>query len=210
MGKHMNITKNLGKRMRVAALVSVLPLLGVAGVAFAQYGTVYNQQTIWTTLSDTTQVYAGPSYNYPSVGIARSGQGVRLHGCLSGYTWCDVSFSPVYRTYGLRGYYPEVPTERGWVRGADLSVWRNNHAYPFSSAQRWYTYPVVTFILDQYWTNNYRQRSWYQQRERFRSHTRDNNRYRYERSNDRNRYRNRDRDRDDRYYNDRFQRDRWG
>ena len=111
-----------------------------------------------------------------------------------------MSFSTRISNYGIRGYYPQTITERGWVEADHLSVWRGNQAYDFYSARSWYHYPVITFMFDQYWRNHYSQRNWYRDRDRFRHHRWDNDNNRDNRRWDR-------RERDNRHHWDRDRRD---
>lgn len=203
ISSHQYLPKALGA---VMALALGAPLLLASAPAQAQY---YSNASTWTTVRGTTDIKTGPSYAYPSVGFVRNGQGVRLHGCLSDYSWCDVSFSTRIVNYGIRGYYPQTITERGWIEADHLSVWRGNQAYDFYSARNWYQYPVITFMFDQYWRNHYSQRHWYRDRDRFRHHRWDNDNNRDNRRWDRrDRDNRRDWDRDRRDWNvDRDRRD---
>ncbi|MEI9986307.1 MAG: SH3 domain-containing protein [Aliidongia sp.] len=60
------------------------------------------------TVSTTTTVVlrAGPGVEYPHVSVIHGGTPVTVYGCLSGWSWCDVSFRDA----------------RGWVAGGYLST----------------------------------------------------------------------------------------
>src|SRR5438132_11588021 len=53
---------------------------------------------------DQTELKAGPDDQFPTVVEVQAGAEVNVFGCLSGNTWCDVSFQD----------------ERGWISGQDL------------------------------------------------------------------------------------------
>ncbi len=127
------------KRFLLAGL-AVLGLLG-AGSAAAQ--------TIQVRWSST--LYAGPSESYPAVTFLRSGESVRLNGCLQDYAWCDVS----------------TGVNRGWVDADNLAIYRGGQSYTFYEATPWFTYPVVTFLLTDYWRHNYYSRPWYRDWNRY-------------------------------------------
>ena len=72
-----------------ALIVSTVPVAATAQDAFA--------------LRDV-DVFAGPSSEYPPVAQLAPGTQVVLAGCLSDWSWCDVTFAD----------------NRGWVYAADL------------------------------------------------------------------------------------------
>lgn len=115
--------------------------LSVAGTASAQ-----NVQVRWGA-----SLYAGPSTNYPVVSYLRSGENVRLNGCLQDYAWCDVSDGG----------------NRGWVDADNLAISRGGTSYTFYEASPWFTYPVTTFLLTDYWRRNYYSRPWYRDYNRY-------------------------------------------
>ena len=93
---------------------------------------------------------AGPSTAYPAVNVVRSGEPVRVFGCLDTRSWCDV---------GYRG-------QRGWMSSNYLA----------DAGERRYTgpryverirAPVISFSVGSYWDNHYRGRSFYSERNRF-------------------------------------------
>lgn len=94
---------------------------------------------------------AGPSTKYPVVITVAVNAPVNLHGCLSGYTWCDVSYGGT----------------RGWVSGKYLeTVYQEERVLvPAYAAQ--VSVPVISFSFGTYWENNHRGRDFYRDRDRF-------------------------------------------
>lgn len=100
------------------------------------------------------QIHAGPGPEYPRVEYVRFSTTASLYGCLSEVEWCDIS----------------TPTARGWVPTYALAVQQNQRFYDFSQSRAWYAYPVITFVIDRYWHDHYRNRDWYRDRDRYRHH----------------------------------------
>jgi uncharacterized protein YraI len=94
---------------------------------------------------------AGPSTDYPVVITVAVNAPVDLHGCLTGYSWCDVSYSGA----------------RGWVSGKYLeTVYQEERVLVPAYATR-VNVPVISFSFGTYWDNNYRGRDFYRDRDRF-------------------------------------------
>jgi uncharacterized protein YraI len=94
---------------------------------------------------------AGPSTDYPVVITVSVGAPVNLHGCLSGYNWCDVSWGGT----------------RGWVSGSYLqTVYQERRVLLPAYATR-VDVPVISFSFGTYWDQNYRGRSFYRDRDRW-------------------------------------------
>lgn len=74
-----------------------------------------------------------------------------LNGCLTDYAWCDVHD-------GLN---------RGWVDADSLFVYRGAQPYTLYDASPWFTYPIVTFYVGDYWRRHYYNRPWYHDRHRY-------------------------------------------
>jgi uncharacterized protein YraI len=90
-------------------------------------------------------IRSGPSARFPAVGVLGAGSPLTIHGCLSRYTWCDISASGV----------------RGWASGANIQfVHEARRVYvPAYAAQ--VGIPIVTFNLTSYWHDYYRDSSFY-------------------------------------------------
>src|SRR5437899_10167879 len=115
-----------------ALIVSTVPVAATAQDAFA--------------LRDV-DVFAGPSSEYPPVAQLAPGTQVVLAGCLSDWSWCDVTFAD----------------NRGWVYAADLGYpYQNNRVAIIEYGPR-LNLPVVTFSLPAYSDAHYRGRPWYRQ-----------------------------------------------
>ena len=125
-----------------ASYALALPLALMSGSAFAQSRVI---------VSDSTDIFSGPGYQYPQVGRASFGSSVTLYGCLQDYAWCDIS----------NGY------DRGWVDADDLSVAQSGRSYTLYDSRAWFTYPIVGFVFGSYWDNYYRNRPWYGDRYRY-------------------------------------------
>jgi uncharacterized protein YraI len=141
--------------------------------------------TAW--LQETTEIHAGPDYDYPTIDIAYAGDGVEIHGCLSDYSWCDV---------GYRGL-------RGWIAGDELLGYYQDRRQPITYVGPYLGFGVLNFSFDSYWDRHYRNRDFYRERTRWQRFSHDHP----HRSNPRwERGRDRDQDRDrntDRWRNDR-------
>jgi uncharacterized protein YraI len=149
-----------------AAFIAGAPALANAGPAYVLHG---------------VNIFAGPGNDYPMV--ARLGPGVRVNvqGCLSDFTWCDVSF------WG----------NRGWVFGGDLGYPYRSGRVPIVEYGPRLGLPVITFSLGSYWDHYYRGRPWYHERSRWERHWNDD-RHRHEGRNDWHGDRDRHHGRDDR------------
>lgn len=99
----------------------------------------------------STPVYAGPSTSYPTVSYVGAGAFVTLNGCLSDYAWCEIND-------GLN---------RGWVDPENLAVYQNSVPYAFYDATPWFNYPIVSFVLGDYWGRYYLNQPWYGERYRY-------------------------------------------
>jgi uncharacterized protein YraI len=121
-----------------AALVSAMAVPGVAAAANA-YST------------GNVNLRAGPGTNYPVVVTVTAGAPVNLHGCLSGYNWCDISWGGT----------------RGWVSGNFLETVYDDRRVLVPAYATRVDVPVISFSFGSYWDNNYRGRSFYRDRDRW-------------------------------------------
>jgi uncharacterized protein YraI len=118
------------------ALAAWLPLAAAAEEAF--------------TARDT-DVFAGPSSEYPPIGELPVNAGVEVFGCLSDWTWCDVGFGP----------------NRGWIYAGDIVVPYDNQRVAIIEYGPRIHLTVVTFSLMAYWDEHYRSRPWYGDRQQW-------------------------------------------
>jgi uncharacterized protein YraI len=104
---------------------------------------------------------SGPSTRYPAVTVIPVGTALEIHGCLADTPWCDVSFY----------------NGRGWVAGRYVQAqYQQRRVYVEPDYYRSLGIPLVTFELGTYWDRNYRNRSFYRERDSYR---RDRDRDRY-------------------------------
>jgi len=91
-------------------------------------------------------VRAGPARDYPLVASLPPGTPLAVQGCTDGFGWCD-AIAPD----GLRGW-----------------IYAGNIVYPYQSMEvpviqygAVIGFPVVTFLIGNYWGSYYRYRPWY-------------------------------------------------
>jgi uncharacterized protein YraI len=126
---------------------SVLLALAVSAVSMS----VAAQPAAFTVRD--VDVFAGPSSEYPPIGTLAPNTEVRIAGCLSDWSWCDVIF----------------PQDRGWVYAADLAYpYHNERVVILDNGPR-LGLPVVTFSLETYWAAHYRTHQFYAQRQQWQS-----------------------------------------
>jgi len=96
-------------------------------------------------ISQGGNLRAGPGQAYPLVAPLPPGTPATVIGCINGYTWCDVV----------------VPGMRGWLYGGRLDYLYQNAPVPMVNIGAAIGVPIITFSLNAYWGNYYRDRSWY-------------------------------------------------
>jgi uncharacterized protein YraI len=101
---------------------------------------------------------AGPSTNFPVVDVIPESAPVDVHGCVRGYSWCDVSSQG----------------SRGWVSANYLSYASGGSYVPLLSYTEEIDVPIITFSVGSYWDSYYRDRPWYGRRAIWRDRWRDN------------------------------------
>jgi uncharacterized protein YraI len=126
--------KHLGAPLILAAALGMMPLEASA------------QQFAITAKS--VNLRAGPGRAYPIVAVLPPNAQVLVHGCLSGYSWCDVSFD----------------IDRGWVYAGNLSYPYQQGYVPFPGIAPVVGIAIVVFILDDYWGTYYPHQPWYGER----------------------------------------------
>ena len=110
--------------------------------------------------TDSTELRAGPAFDFPVVDQIPSDVTVNVHGCVRGYSWCDVSWRDA----------------RGWVPGQELAYLYQGRRVTIVEYGPRIGFPVVAFAFDSYWDRYYRTRSWYGERARWRTVWRDHER----------------------------------
>ncbi len=126
------------RRRLVTSSLGVV-LLAALGIATAQ-----NAYT-----AKPMNVRAGPDREYPLVAQLDAGTPLDVHGCLDGWSWCDVSFEG----------------NRGWMYGGGIDFEYNGGRVPLYSYGPQLGLPIITFSIGTYWGNYYRGRPWYAQRD---------------------------------------------
>jgi uncharacterized protein YraI len=101
-------------------------------------------------MRDTT-LHAGPQGNYPTVGSVRGRERVVINGCLNDRSWCDVS----------RG------NDRGWADGRQLGIGYGGRMQGIGNLPPNSGIGTLNFSIGQYWDDNYRQRPFYDDRNRW-------------------------------------------
>jgi uncharacterized protein YraI len=96
----------------------------------------------------TATLRAGPDTSYPAVASVSSGDDLQIYGCLSGYTWCDVS----------------ADGERGWLRGSRIDFLRGGTRLSISDGYADFGLPIAVFSLNDYWGTYYGDQSWFSNR----------------------------------------------
>jgi uncharacterized protein YraI len=91
---------------------------------------------------------AGPDVRYPRVTTLPPGTPIAVFGCTNGWSWCDV----------------QGDGARGWISANYVSYPYDNQRVMLSTYGGRIGIPIVNFVLDAYWGNHYRNRSWYPQR----------------------------------------------
>lgn len=101
-----------------------------------------------TVVTVDLNMRAGPSTAFPVVDVLEESTPVDVHGCLSGYSWCDVS----------------TDANRGWVSGAYLTYAVRGSYVPLFQYVSEMDVPIIGFTVGSYWDSYYRNRPWYSER----------------------------------------------
>ncbi len=96
----------------------------------------------------TTDIFAGPSSEFPQVAQLPPNTEVGVAGCLSDWSWCDVRFA----------------NDRGWVWAGDLGYPYQNGRVAIIEYGPRLRLPLVTFSLNTYWDAHYRSRPFFRER----------------------------------------------
>ncbi|MBX4859338.1 SH3 domain-containing protein [Rhizobium sophorae] len=88
---------------------------------------------------------AGPSTGYPVVVVVPVGARIVTHGCLPGYTWCDIGFA----------------SYRGWVSARYVQVVYNGAPVVLTPAVAATVGVAVVAFNKAYWDNYYVRYPWY-------------------------------------------------
>lgn len=124
----------------------VAVLVAMTALAISQGARAYDAY-----ITSGASLLAGPEPDYPPVADLSPGEPVQVHGCLDGYSWCDVSF---------QGY-------RGWFDGRLLAYPYQGVRVPLASFGAQVGVPVEDFSVEDYWGRFYRDRPFYRDRARW-------------------------------------------
>ncbi|WP_342629962.1 SH3 domain-containing protein [Nguyenibacter vanlangensis] len=98
-----------------------------------------------------TDIFAGPSPDYPLVGSLPPGAPVEIYGCEPDWGWCDVAEGPY----------------RGWAPASRLQILYNNAPGPLLTYGPMLGLPLFGFAFGSYWGAHYRGRPWYSDHDRW-------------------------------------------
>ncbi len=101
--------------------------------------------------STDVNLRAGPSTSYPAVDVVGAGDRVRVFGCLSTRSWCDVGYSGI----------------RGWMSSNYLVEDYKVRRYTGPRVVDEIDAPIISFSVGNYWDNHYRGRGFYRERARY-------------------------------------------
>ena len=88
---------------------------------------------------------AGPDRGYPQVAYIGPNRSVYVNGCLDDYRWCDIT----------------AGSNRGWAYSRYIEYPYQNRRLPIYGNGQTLALPIVSFILGNYWNDNYRNRPFY-------------------------------------------------
>lgn len=127
--------------MKRTAWLATFPLLALPALALAVEG--------YTTAN--VNLRAGPDAGYPLIDTIPAGAPLDIQGCTSGWEWCDVIFQD----------------ERGWVAGNFIQYDYDNQYVLVPRYGMQIGIPIVTFVINSYWSSHYRDRPFYRERTRW-------------------------------------------
>ncbi len=128
----------------------------ILGLALAIAGLVTAPQlalALPAVTTESTNLRAGPAFDFPVVDRIPADVRVNVHGCVRGYRWCDISWRDA----------------RGWVPAAELAYLEKGRRVTIVEYGPRIGLPVVIFSFDTYWDRHYRGRPWYGERARWRT-----------------------------------------
>lgn len=123
----------------------------LAGAAFAAAALLPGIAAAQNAFAVTSvNLRAGPGTQYPVVTTVNAGAGLNVYGCLSDWSWCDISYRGI----------------RGWMSGRYVEQTYAGRRVLVPDYGRRIGVPVVSFNFG-YWDNHYRGRSFYRDRHRW-------------------------------------------
>jgi uncharacterized protein YraI len=135
----VNDERSYFMRSIIFAAAALLGAVALPAAAMARPGYV----------TATVNMRAGPGTDFPAVDRVPRGARVDIHGCVSGYRWCDVTFAG----------------NRGWVVGDELEfLYRGRRVTVFDYGPE-IDFPIIGFDVGTYWGHYYRHRDFYGRRD---------------------------------------------
>lgn len=131
------ILAHFGLAQRWRMVFAVVAFL-VAGASAASAATV-------AVATGNVNLRAGPSTAYPVVTVVPAGARITTHGCLTGYSWCDIAFGGV----------------RGWVSASYIQVVYNGGPVVLTPAIAPAVGVAVLAYNRAYWDTHYSAYPWY-------------------------------------------------
>ncbi|MFT4197612.1 MAG: SH3 domain-containing protein [Pseudoxanthomonas sp.] len=128
---------------RYALLGALLAAAAFAPAALAQVHPGYTNRS--------ANLRSGPDVGYPRILTLPPGAPVTIFGCVDDWSWCDVQY---------RG-------ERGWLSAGLLDFDDHGRRVGVDRYGADIGLPILTFALGLYWSEHYRDRSWYRNRSRW-------------------------------------------
>ncbi|HUX81768.1 MAG TPA: SH3 domain-containing protein [Halothiobacillus sp.] len=127
-----------------------LSLWGISSLAlFSAFTSVAQAQEAFT--AKYVNLRAGPARAYPLVAVLPPRLHIRVYGCLSNYSWCDVQAGP----------------NRGWLYAGNINYPYRNTYEPILGYGSVLGIGVIGFFVGDYWNAHYRHRSWYPDRDQW-------------------------------------------
>jgi uncharacterized protein YraI len=114
-------------------------------VAFLTVGVSAASAATVSVSTANVNLRAGPSTSYPVVTVVPAGSRVVTHGCVSGYSWCDIAFG----------------TYRGWVSARYIQVVYNGAPVILTPAVAPVAGVTVVTYNRAYWDRYYTAYPWY-------------------------------------------------
>lgn len=137
--------------MKLNSQISAL-VLATAGVVSMAPVAVQAQGAV-AYAATTLNMRAGPGPDYPIVAIVPPSVQLLVQGCVPDYTWCDVLYA---------GF-------RGWVYAANINYPYQGRVVPLLDYGPAIGLTIFGFVLNDYWHDHYRDRRWYNDRDRWAS-----------------------------------------
>jgi uncharacterized protein YraI len=130
--QHSNTETHNMRKYALQLAIALVASVALPGMASAQ------DAVVTTDLN----MRAGPSTEFPVVAVIPDNGRVDVHGCVRGYSWCDVTWADL----------------RGWVSANYLQYYYRQRYVPLVEYAPAVDLPVIVFSVDTYWHDHYRPR----------------------------------------------------